>query len=768
MKSLQFHSYEVEISGRVRRLLSIFIACHNLSSNEFDSAMANVLSSGVPPDAVRVIGYQDDTEKVRGWLLDQENVSIDRLRTVINVDGDELCFISFDEDVGDNVVKLLDGSSISRPEIVEISRRYSLLTAFREAGGMQIAPAGTHFAKTSENHADRFLRVSNIIEDGANVRLIAFWLIPYLWNKPIKSVIVDTSGIYSVAVTAIHEAITRGGLEGSPSVWSHRSHEGASEVDAHKASSAIFLISASTSGGLASRLCSRGATADQIITLFSLSPIDTASSHVLCGLLAEGGRDGIDSIENHKADACGLCDNNFHLIRIQGDQFSIAPPNLSLIEIKATDLPNKTKVEVAALLGLRAFVAFLRRGTGRIATLGVNVAPILGSELSEKNRSVLTEKREKWEEYVRRSLAISTRHVVAASYPYSEEIANRITSDIKSCLQDKSRPITVTPELLRAASPEPGTSTVVVAACIDEAKELLSVSRTLRDVQEAGTTSYLAVMDMIGPKAEHDRLRSNLTFGKHGAGTFNLHSLFSLPVECYEEQSSWEAELAELQRVISWADSKDKDVPEDIEERVSHLQAAPAQGLIDELFWASTDGHPLALRSDFTLIGDARRDPAATQADLFAVMCLVLSSLRNSTTVNRRLAHNAYERAVLTPHNFDRFNDGVLQACLLRAARPRELAYGACDPSVSEMMLGVLLHALPNKEVPEKSEAITEFFIALLTRRMTLHKDHLLEFCQKIVCTAIDGTETVKLLAEYLIDREGLEELTFKSESVQN
>ena len=110
----------------------------------------------------------------------------------------------------------------------------------------------------------------------------------------------------------------------------------------------------------------------------------------------------------------------------------------------------------------------------------------------------------------------------------------------------------------------------------------------------------------------------------------------------------------------------------------------------------------------------------ATQADLFASICVALTTLRNHGDPSRRLAHNAYERAVLSPSNFDRYNDGVLQASILRAAHPSELAFGACEEDLSEDMLRVLIDALPDERHPDKSEALLEFIIALLTGRLTL------------------------------------------------
>ena len=204
---------------------------------------------------------------------------------------------------------------------------------------------------------------------------------------------------------------------------------------------------------------------------------------------------------------------------------------------------------------------------------------------------------------------------------------------------------------------------------------------------------------------------------------------------------------------MDWADNFELDEPDEVERRIHYLQQAPAEGIIEDLFWPASNGCALKLRSDFTLIHDARRDPPATQADLFAVMGLVLTALRHSTDVNRRLAHNAYERVVLSPHNFDRFNDGILQASLLRSARPQELAYSACDLSVSAQMLDVLIHALPDEDVPEKSEALMEFLIALLTRRMSLHSLHTVEFCQRVM-QLVPEYDVRKLVAAYLIDRE--------------
>ena len=64
MKSLLFHSYEIKSTdGQRRQVLSIFIACHNLSANEFDASVALALGKEPAPDIVCITGYEEDIEK---------------------------------------------------------------------------------------------------------------------------------------------------------------------------------------------------------------------------------------------------------------------------------------------------------------------------------------------------------------------------------------------------------------------------------------------------------------------------------------------------------------------------------------------------------------------------------------------------------------------------------------------------------------------------------------------------------------------------------
>ena len=653
MKAWLFNAYQLKVEGSEVQILSIFLSESTIDGNELESDLVSELEKLGPIHAVHFVGFPDALVAVKALLASPSSVLMDRLNSVAGNLRDGLLFVSFDAASGKHKCEDAQGRMPGKASVLEDERQYSLLEMFSRAGGEEQAPAGTHYAKTSERHTDRFLRVANVLEDGRHVKLLAFWLIPYLWKINVRHVVVDTSGIYSVALTALRETAKLGGISGHPAVWSHRSHDGIDQVSTEIASEALFLVSASTSNGLVRRVSGRGAAPGRVVTLFCLSADPWDGHAVLCNLNGPNG-DGLKSIENQVSSDCKWCKKNFHLIGIRGDQFSVSPPRVTTIEIVAADLQLIAKNTLSALAGLRVFYAYRRIDDTRLCSLGVNVAPLLNGDPPEKSRAFIDSVRVKWSSMLRRSQIVSLRNIVATAYPGSASLAEGICDTVRGRMADHSQLQVVSSSELRDVVSIPGTSTVVVAACVDEIQELLGISRNLRDIQEGGTTAYLAVFQMLAPQKVADRLKSNLTYGALGGDTFSSFSALNLEVHCYEDTPSWGGELAALRRMIAWADRKGFDLPVEVEKRILRLTKAVATGLVDDLYWPDMNGKPLTLRSDFALLSGALQAPQASQADLFAAMCTLLTALRGHKDGNKRLANNAYERSVLAPSNFSR------------------------------------------------------------------------------------------------------------------
>ena len=740
-------TYLHKVGDREERVLTLYSSTQT-SASEFDAALAQQLSGSLAFDAVHIVGYKNRIDLVSAWLISPENVTIDRLKTTLNDIESRIRLFFFDEQTGSHSVRLLSGEILNDAELIETEKCESLLRAFTTSGGEERAPTGTHYSKTSHRHADRFLRVSNVLENASNVQLLAFWLQQYIWGRDWKCIFVDTSSIYSVVLTAVHEAVIRGGLSECPQVVSFRSYAGIEEISTHQAKQSLFLISASTSNGLFRELILRGAQSKQIVTLFHLSKKQLGNGAVLCNLAGTNG-EGLLPIENHDANSCELCGKHHHLIQIDGDQFSIAPPQTKVIEILAVDLPKEYKASLSAIAGLGAFYAFRRQGE-RVASLGINVHPILEGAMQDKSRAVLEKKRERWAIQRSQGMTISLRAVVSSNYVGSQEIAHGIVQEARAVLCNPNEIAVANSTDLRSMPPEKNRGAVVAAACIDDGKELLAISRTLRKVQEGGAIRYLCPVMLMGPMREATRLISNLTFGSQGRDTFQLEPLFRYEVECYEADAPWTEELNALRKLIDWADSVDEEIPLEIENRMLRLQQAQSDGMVNDLFWPNIEYQPLKLRSDFTLIDDSLRAPIASQADLYAVICIVLTSLRYSEKAARRLQNNSFERSVIAPNNFDRFSDGILQACILRAARPKELAFSTCEARISDEMKNILLYALSEEAGLDKAEAIVEFLLALITGRMSLHPTHLSDVCRAVINADQRMNPTALLMAKFL------------------
>jgi hypothetical protein len=75
-------------------------------------------------------------------------------------------------------------------------------------------------------------------------------------------------------------------------------------------------------------------------------------------------------------------------------------------------------------------------------------------------------------------------------------------------------------------------------------------------------------------------------------------------------------------------------------------------------------------------------------------------------------------RRVLSPRCFDRFNDGVIQASLLRAASPAELDYSVAEQISGEM--AQFLEIVFADESGQAGEASREFLLALAQNRLRL------------------------------------------------
>jgi hypothetical protein len=145
--------------------------------------------------------------------------------------------------------------------------------------------------------------------------------------------------------------------------------------------------------------------------------------------------------------------------------------------------------------------------------------------------------------------------------------------------------------------------------------------------------------------------------------------------------------------------------------------------LLDDLFMPSITGAKLKLRPGFAFWDFEYASKGVSQGDVYTTVSLVLHALRRGGRGNRSLGQFDHVRRIISPRCFERFNDGVIQASLLRAAYPAELDYSISD-ALSEEMHEVL-RTFFNQRDTEVGEASMEFLVALATHQLRLTPTYL-------------------------------------------
>ncbi|MFC7518472.1 hypothetical protein ACFQUU_26015 [Herbaspirillum sp. GCM10030257] len=615
------------------------------------------------------------------------------------------------------------GNAKASPEELELEVSHAAtMTAqciFKMSGCLQEAPRGSHYSKTSKSHSLAFIRASNALIRSQHTLTIAYWLQSFV-SQPARRILIDTSAIASAVYAACHLAINAGYISEMPVIDSFRSYEGLSDEDLEDVKNTLFVISASTSGNLACEAFSRGVKPDRLITLYLLAN-HLPEQQALCLLRKdeEKNPEGLPLIPGWKEGACALCDQGLAKIQIGGDLFLTSLPKTEEVSILKKHLPSSQRDIISRFAGLGVFKVHRRIGD-RTCEMVIDLGPLLDPDVP--GVPAVTEFQKDWDRLMRSNVAANASHLVFPAYPESDTLANSLYSYASELLRNESFTPTQGNQLVGAVK-VPNGSAVVVAACVDDPVEMMGINRDLRNVIPGGTAAYFVPFLRARTEAEAKNVTTNLTYGDRGAGTYSLYKMYDvfLPEERLEDP--WDIELKYLLKLSEWLDDENESIPLQILERRSSLRATTATGMSDALFWPDKNGRALQIRTNFVLLptDDGRR--TLTQADIFFVISALLNNLRNLEG-SESLRVSQYEKHVLSPANFIKFNDGVIQAAILRAARDGELNFVAADSEQYSAQMRDILLKLIVSEVEDAREALTEFVLAIAVGRLRLEKAH--------------------------------------------
>lgn len=572
---------------------------------------------------------------------------------------------------------------------------------------VQIAPAGHVFRHPSRTINKLFIQARELATSEAELAFLGRCLaraLPPLLDPNLEQVHIDTMGIYSM----VREALVFAGS--SASVHSFHSYAELSELSPPTKPYAV-VISASTSGGMARTLhLEQGFDDTRLMTLIDASRTNR-HGHVLVAL------DKVDTKYGKQ-----LSDGTETQIELFGEHFSSKAKPPRAVTLGVPHQPKKLGV-------------FLKQ-FGIEGVLGLNAPPTAGtkSRLICVDSHVVGNNEElcRWlEEEISWCVSAAVNHVVHADDTGSKVLAEKAADKLHAARRCAVRPTVTSYGELGANTLDSASGVLVVQAVAGDGGLLREISRDLREfLSPEIPRHYLAGLGLPQSEETWTRLQQflvkNTSQREYGFSTWLV-----LPIGADGTTDAWQT-LSELATQAQLHTPSAAGVDVSIIDQSVDLAVALIKGAFNS-FLPTSNGVSLGLSEGFLFFGktfDGKLDKVSSSIT-YATVASVLQTARDLGVPANQLRPTGYESVVLSPENFLRYNDNLLQACILRGAHPSELDYSS-SPHQSRLMKEFLLKVFLRHDHAYGAAAL-EFAAALACGRLRLANDDRNELRDKTV-----------------------------------
>lgn len=608
------------------------------------------------------------------------------------------------------------------------------LAETREA--VLVAPSGHHFIHPRRRHSAAFFRAANMLIQGEEIGFLSLVLLPHLHDS-ITKVWVDSSSISALvfACYSLKSRLRRDFI--TPRVTSFSSYEGLEKLSIKDPDSELVLISATATGSLPKQVLEQTKLSQQrVVTLFS-------TAHQVPGSVVFDARDeikGLDplSMEVFDQERCPWCRNGSRTITFVGDQFLADAATVTPYMLVQTDAPNQLRDVMQKYRGKRAFS--LRRDADRdVHHLFVDLDRTL---LNDGEKHAI-------ETVVRRHAPASTSHVLALRGTDSIALAERVADEIEGLGLRR-------PYVMHGTDLDKGSAdrrgVIVVAGSFGSGQSFQDASRDLRDRFKDLPRTFLAGLRKHSA-AEHQLtllrdLEHNNRSPKH---TMCFVDDMMLPHP--NQFTAWSRELRLWNNALvrlRMTDARNAPIAA-IERRIATISAAIGG---DDLFLKTSSGDTLKLRQGFAFWTGNYEKEDITQGDVFSTIAAVLEYCRKMPKPRQTsapLSQSPFHLNVLSSENFTRYNDGIIQAALLRASFPHELNFADVQTEKHSSKMASLVVKMLAQHGESQGEACLEFLLALATKRLTLAERDV----RRIAAAPREGLPTlVSIVLAYAVGEE--------------
>jgi hypothetical protein len=668
-----------------------------------EEAIKHAAQSVLYPDGIILLSAGADKTEIQE-ILNNEGLKSSLIRLGAKTGVYTAMVEANDENIDARVVRSMHSADFITQKLEEKGTLTDLLRAgikhvFSSKKIIIPAPPGYHFHKPSGDSASHFIRAEEALSDSQVVDFLALALLIRMGKREnLKTIYIDTMGISSVAY-ALRELLRRCKPTFVPRIVSFHSHGGLDEIDSPMPGTAYCIISASSSLSLERKWVEKTrCKSDDVVTLLTFKG-------------AEGCENAFFTIERPanwvERDAIPTLATKG--IRTLGERFQPEQMPIKKVTLSRDHHPLLAAKDLAQQFWKVPFMDVDVPMSGdRRRTFYVD------GEILVKSPSF-----QEWlEKELRSRVPASIQGIIYQNDPPSLKMARMCRNYLRSFKIELPWGMHGSNTYERYMSGlDKKRGLLIVAAVVGEGHKLLGISRDLRAHHE-GSKSYLIGLQICAGTSESTSLRSNLRNTKDGTNNFNVWN-------CLATGSAMRQSLAREEILYKTCSTLKPLFSSRLNRRIDAGLGEAA------LLPTAPRNAPLCLRKDFLFWPEGYEEGGQHVALVLATIGAILEHARTDKDMDRRycLYSDTIQHVVLDPQNFNRFNDGIIQASLLRQAHPSELNYSAMREE-SSFMRELLLKIFSARSKPQ-GEAAMEFALALATQRLKIQDADLKMVCDK-------------------------------------
>lgn len=609
-------------------------------------------------------------------------------------------------------------------EFLALLLRNGTTQIFQKRGGLVESSSDHHFVFPSNKHCPKFIRTGNVLINSTEIFFIAFQLLNSFEGK--KQIFCDTSSI-NVLPFSVFELKRRFDISfNCPAINSFESYAIFESKKTTFSRDALVLISSSTSGNIIDRLLNNGiAIRDQITLLFYIgSPerYNAHSSNIICNLTKDKNLPtGVDEFPTFEDETkCVLCKEHSRPILIQSDVFLTIQPKIHKVLITVNDAPKYLNSFVKNYRGKEIGKALMKvyykeEETVEDYELFIDTAKLF-EEIIQGNFKRYSQKVER---LINTNIPANVKYLIYLPDPGSFKLAQIIKEKI-AC---SAPPEIVHIDRLAEKVTDQSGSVVIVASSIVTGKHLLHISRAMRNFEKLSIVYFVGVFRTINEEYCLT-LKKNLNRGKDNSDFRPVIAVEEFFCTNEQANTSWKNEKSFLEGLMSEInEDENAEFYSFIKRRREELlDNRKNGGLVDNVFLPKFDGQKLSLRKGFAFWNFDWEEKGVFQSEVYFTISIILNHLENlDKSADNSLKQSNYARSILSPDNFYRFNDGIIQASLLRAAKPECFAYDL--DSDSSLKMKALIESMIEKHDADHGEALLEFLLAIGLKKLRLKRE---------------------------------------------